>query len=118
MDARRLWEHSLRLTEGLRKRDKASLPYRGEWCYALVHLARLSQNPAVRQQRLHEAREMLERLRLERNNPEDAYVLLLCELLQGGVDVKRSRASMLTEIKNGLAFFEQIRGDSLFHGLW
>lgn len=118
LEARRLWERSLQLAEGLRKRDKASLNYRGEWCYALVHLARLNDNVSKKPEHLKEARQILERLRQERNNPEDAYVLLLCDLLEGASNVKQTRAPLLYEVQKAHAFFPLIRGDDLFKGLW
>jgi tRNA A-37 threonylcarbamoyl transferase component Bud32 len=118
LEARRLWERSLQLAEGLRKRDKASLNYRGEWCYALVHLARLNDNVFKKPEHLKEARQILERLRQERNNPEDAYVLLLCELLEGTTNVKQTRAPLLDEVQKAHAFFPHIRVDDLFKGLW
>jgi tRNA A-37 threonylcarbamoyl transferase component Bud32 len=116
LEARQLWERSLQLTEMLLKRDRASLSYRGERCYALVHLARLNGNSSGKQ--LTEAHEVLEKLRKERNNPDDAYALLLCELLEGNSSVKQTRAALLAEVQKGLAFYPHIRSDALFQGLW
>lgn len=118
LEARRLWERSLQQTEGLRKRDKASLNYRGEWCYAQVHLARLNESAAGKQPQLKEVREMLLRLRQERNNPDDAYALLMCDLLDGISNLKQTQAPLIDEVEKGLAFFPYVRRDALFQGLW
>lgn len=118
MEARRLWERSSLLAEGLRKRDKVSLNYRGEWCFALVHRARCNEDAAEKQKQSKEAREMLSRLHVERKSPEDSYCLILCDLIEKVPEVKRSRAALLDEVQKGLAFLPQLRRDPLFQGLW